>query len=486
MVESRGSFLHDILYSFLPFSISKLRAILVIPILTKLFGPETYGLWVQYSISLILITKFASLGLQNSMNRYLPDADTDLLREDYYTILTLTMLVAALSSFGIILFRTQVSVIFFPGPNGGFIILLLAVAAVLNVYFAQSLQFLRSQRRMKSMNLWRSARIIGEIGCLLIGGLLLSSIVDVFIGIVVLYTVFALALFCQILSLINITSPNFSNIRKHLHYGLPLLFSSIAYWVVNTSDRYIVTAFLGLEAVGTYSVIYAIATVIGMISHPIVDVLFPDFSSLKNRGETRELQSRLSGTLRYFLLFAVPATAGAVILRSPIIRLLSTAEITTNGIIISILAPAMALYGVFNILLQVLKVNHQPRTVSIIWGVIAALNITLNLLLVPIFEIVGAAIATFAAFVTGLLLSWWLLREILSGATLKFVRIVASTGIMSAVVLGMMSFFTPVNTLTLGLLTGVGFVVYFVSVYWMNVLTQEEIKRMKKSVKEVY
>ncbi|TKX86568.1 hypothetical protein EXE43_07730 [Halorubrum sp. SS5] len=479
MVESRQKFLTDILYSFLPFTISKLRGILVIPILTKLLGPGSYGVWVQYSITLILLTKIAGLGLQNSMNRYLTQATDNQIKEDYYTVLAVSFSVAIIFSIIIVAFRKTIANALFPTSNGELILFLLAVTVITNIYFVQTLNLLRSQRKIKDMNLWRSVRILGEIGCLLIGGLVLKSILNVLVGIVLLYISISLLLSVRILAEIGFSIPQFQNVRSYLNFGLPLLFSTLAYWIVNTSDRYIITYFLSLEAVGAYSVIYSLATVVGMVSHPVVNVLFPDLSALHEDGATEEFLARFGDVVRYFLLFAVPAVIGLIVLREPTVRFLSTAEISGDADLMILLAPALAAYGLFNIFVQILKTHEKATYVGLLWVTVAVSNISLNLALVPTSGVLGAAIATLLAFSFGVVVAGWTLREELLQVRLNLPKLMFSTAIMGGTVWVLKQQFSLVGGFRLFGLVGTGLVVFVALTYVLGLVSKDELRTLR-------
>ena len=51
-----------------------------------------------------------------------------------------------------------------------------------------------------------------------------------------------------------------------VRYALPLAASQIGWWLIGTSDRYIITAFCGMDANGMYSVAYRIPSVLSVIS----------------------------------------------------------------------------------------------------------------------------------------------------------------------------------------------------------------------------
>jgi len=75
----------------------------------------------------------------------------------------------------------------------------------------------------------------GIIGAIM--GLLISKVI-VFSG-SMLYVV----------SEIGICVPRFINTKKYLNYGIPLIFSPISNWILNSSDRYMITILLGISFV---------------------------------------------------------------------------------------------------------------------------------------------------------------------------------------------------------------------------------------------
>ena len=54
--------------------------------------------------------------------------------------------------------------------------------------------------------------------------------------------------------------------HKMLQYSVPMIPNSVAWWIANASDRYILTAFVGTAATGIYSVAYKIPTIISALT----------------------------------------------------------------------------------------------------------------------------------------------------------------------------------------------------------------------------
>lgn len=479
MVESRRSFVDDVLYSFLPFVASKLRAIVLIPIITKSFGSVGYGLWIQYSVTLVLISMVASLGLHNSMNRWLPAASDEQVREDYYSVLAVSIVATTVVSTVLVALRDPIARVVFDTPDGAIFPVLLAVALLFNIYFRQTVQFLRSQRRIRSMNLWRGSRIVGEIGCILIGTTFFSTFASVVWLIVGLYALFTAVLAAKTISEVGFVVPRFTNLSRYLSFGLPLLFSSVAYWVVNTSDRYLISYFLGIGAVGSYSVVYSIAALVGVASNPIVNVLFPDLSALVEEGSSREFRLRLERVLRYYLVFTLPAAVGASLLATPLIGLISTSDIARAAWLMPYLAGALLLYGLFNILIQVLKSYDRAVRAGVLWGGIAVLNVVLNVALLPVYGISGAAIATLLSFLAGSVVVTAMLYEEVVRLRLDLGRIVAATALMAAVVWTLERSTDGGGIVVLTGLVAAGAVTYFGVSYYLGTVSREEFRTVR-------
>jgi len=107
----------------------------------------------------------------------------------------------------------------------------------------------------------------------------------------------------------------------------------------------------------------------------------------------------LKYSIKYFLLFAIPATFGLSILSRPILTILSTDEIASIGYLITpYVALSYLLLGIKAIIENILVVNNKTKIIGISILIAAILNLGLNLIFIPIFGINGAAFTTLLAF----------------------------------------------------------------------------------------
>lgn len=70
----------------------------------------------------------------------------------------------------------------------------------------------------------------------------------------------------DIISEIDIRTSKYSTIKRMILFSIPLIPNSMNFWIMNTSDRYIIKYFLGYAATGVFALAYKIPTIIFIIN----------------------------------------------------------------------------------------------------------------------------------------------------------------------------------------------------------------------------
>lgn len=188
-------------------------------------------------------------------------------------------------------------------------------------------------------------------------------------------------------------------------YGLPLTFSYLFGLVVAGSDRFFIAWLMDESAVGVYAVAYALAdrtlTIlfnwVGMATVPLA------FSALASGGEEAARQV-MNDAIKNLILLALPAAAGLAAAAPQLAAVLVGPEFraTTAHIV-----PWIALAGVLNGLMvhyaaHAFLITRRTRALLLTTVLAAAVNVALNLLLIPLWGLDGAIAATIAAYGVGL------------------------------------------------------------------------------------
>ena len=249
--------------------------------------------------------------------------------------------------------------------------------------------------------------MLGETG-LIIGAILLGYGLygAIFASLIIRIIVF-LIVFAYIIKKVSIKVPNFSLVKKYLHFGLPTIVNGVSYWVVTSVDRYIIGFFLGVLFVGYYAPAYSIAMLLMFFIIPISFVLSAVLPKFFDDNNINEVKNYLSHSLKYYLLIMIPAVFGISILSRQLLTVLSTNEIATNAyFVVPFIAVSILLYGVTSLISHVLLLVKKTRLIAIIWAIAAFLSIGLNVIFIPIFGIIAAAVITLISYLCALILIW--------------------------------------------------------------------------------
>jgi O-antigen/teichoic acid export membrane protein len=199
-----------------------------------------------------------------------------------------------------------------------------------------------------------------------------------------------------------------SLLRAMNRFGLPLVPSALALWTVNFSDRFFLVKLSGQTEVGLYSLGSRIASAM-LILLTAFRTAWPAFAySIEDEREAR----RAYGFVLTYLLFVATWVALALGLLAPwLVRLLTTPTFYGAARVVALLAFAAAALGGYTVI--AIGVGRARRTQFnwVVTGTAAAINVALNLLLIPPYGMMGAAIATVAAYSSMfLLMAWWAQR----------------------------------------------------------------------------
>ena len=259
-------------------------------------------------------------------------------------------------------------------------------------------------------------------------------------------------------------------LRSYAVYGYPIAASLALTVVLASTDRFLLAVYMDEATVGAYHASYSIA-------NRTLDVLFlwlgtagqPALVMALERGGLEQLKIAAREQLSTFLLIGLPAAAGVALVARPLAEVLigenlrSAAASVTPWIALSALLFGLTAYY-FG---QAFTLGKKTRQLLIAMTIPAALNIILNLILVPRFGLMGAAWATAASFGVGMIATWLIGRRVVALPIPweSLARCGVATGLMALVV----SRLPPIGGLgELALDAGVGAIVYAAAALTLN------------------
>jgi O-antigen/teichoic acid export membrane protein len=190
--------------------------------------------------------------------------------------------------------------------------------------------------------------------------------------------------------------------RRAFHFGLPMVPQQLSGIILYTGDRVVVAHLLGSAAVGRYAVAYNVGNLGCVLLVFVNQAWMPRIYAVADRVARSRLLASSRDRLNLLLIPVVCGlAAGApVVLRLWAPKSFHPAELTP---IVAIIAICAFPYGQFLSNLRALMSEGRTGRVAVTTLVAAAVNIGLNLVMVPFLGITGSAIATALCFA---LLAW--------------------------------------------------------------------------------
>lgn len=392
------SFAKDVFLSFAIQIFENGRSFLLIPVIAKTLGASGYGIWVQVKIGITFLCPFLLLGMGGGITRFLPGSSKREISDGMFSSFVSAFSTGLLSAFLIILLAGMIQrYIGLVDSNGLFIkgLALLGIVEPLNNLY---LEYFRSFRRMKTLlNLsifdtifeffpvfWFAYKGFG------IGIVIFSFACGRFI--------MAVAKSLFILREISIGSFKMGTVINYIKFGFPLIWANFFFYISNYIDRYLIGFFHSAKEVGIYSLAYTIGYVVVLMSAPWDRVLTPTITTYWNKGDMAQTTNYFEHTLRYVLIFAIPAIVFLSAIGKTIIRVLSTPEFFSATYIIPIMLMTFLIFEVGVFYQRIVILSHGSNIVMKIFAIAAVISIVLNIALIPRFSIIGAAISLLVTY----------------------------------------------------------------------------------------
>lgn len=189
-------------------------------------------------------------------------------------------------------------------------------------------------------------------------------------------------------------------------FALMGLFSLINFKI----DQVMISFMKGDLILGVYSAAYKIIDILAVLPSLLLTALYPVFSRFDAENKML-LKKSFNLALRYVIVLSIPVVIGVFLLSDQIILLLYGAEYFQSVEVLKILIFISLISFINAPLFMVLNAIGKQKVTMINTAFTALANIIMNLILIPLFSINGAAVATIISELIFLGLSHYQLRK---------------------------------------------------------------------------
>jgi O-antigen/teichoic acid export membrane protein len=263
---------------------------------------------------------------------------------------------------------------------------------------------------------------------------------------------------------------DFSVCKYLLKESWPLAFTGIFIMIYARIDQVMLSRMIGDEAVGYYSAAVNLVESLGMIPLDFMISIFPFLAVSFGKEEHTKIYEL---SFRYMNIIIIPIAFGTTLLSKPIIWFFYGNNFLPSVPALQVLIWSEIFVFVGLVYTNVLVSIGAQKFNFAFTGISAVINIFLNWLLIPVYGIVGAGIATVIAYATGSLMG------LASATTRNYFIMLWKTmfkpGISSIImVISIYSLNTPIELTVL-----LGACVYFISLYLIKGITNQDLNLIR-------
>jgi O-antigen/teichoic acid export membrane protein len=374
--------------------VSRFIGIFLIPIYTKVFAPEDYGLLGLIGNSFAFISIFLVLAMDSSTARWFYDTEEkEDRRSSINTWLWFYLTLSVAAAILLFLFAPYINSILLKEVKNGILYLrLMAITLPLGVLSSVASNVLRFER--KPVN----AVVLSLSSTLLTIGLNIYFVLYLHLGLLgVYYALVITGIYGSIVAIFLvkkwIKKPvpyDFNRLKKMLHYSWPFVPATLAIWVVNSSGVFFINGFMSKADVGIYQIGALLASVMGLITAAFQQAWGPFAFSILKDPDAKSVYARVFDF--YIMLF----TSGAVFIAlfgREMLMLFTQPEYYIAYDVATIMAYSYLFVGLINIADLGLSITKKTKPLGFIMTISAGLIVLLNITLIPLWGRIGAALA---------------------------------------------------------------------------------------------
>lgn len=398
-------------------AVSMLFPLLTIPILTRYFSVENYGLYDSLLVLGVFISSILVFGQDSAVARWFYEVDDlnskkKIVSESLIIQLVFTILIIPI----LLIYRAELASFYLKNSNYSQLVLLILVYSILllfNNFTINILKWTYDRKKYAIISILKPLLIFSSLLLVIISsGDLVTFLI--YNNIALLITTTVGFIFCRKWLII----PNkLEYFKKMLYYGFPLGLLASTVTLMPAIQRNMIAVFLDLYSVGIYALAFKIAAIVVMVDG-IFHMAWGPFSM--SIFKEKDAEFVYNAVLKIFFLITI-FTVFIIRLTSPVlIELLGTSEYFEAITLILPLCLALMINGITGITGIGISLSMKSY-LNLIPFIISALLLTgLLYYLTPKFQLKGVAYSLLIANLAKMIITSYIARKVYKEIRIKF------------------------------------------------------------------
>lgn len=375
---------------------TRLIGLLLVPLYTRYLSVYEFGVFGIFEVTTLILSQTLIFGQSHAILRF-TSSDKNNNTQNKQLLFSIIIFLLMLLLFVFLLIQATSIVINFSEEVSVLLnryLYLIFVIIFFRIYNNVFLSLLRAEQKSISFII---------INVLKITLLLLSNFYFVTVllkgltGVLISYAISEIVVFFIFLPKIFrsiVFKLNKELLMEALKFGFPFIFTSFSSMILNLGDRYLIKYYLDFEQVGLYNLGYKISSTLNILFIQSVNLSFLPIAykiySTKKNGE--EFYRTFYNYYMMLLIFF--GLVISVFSREIVVILAGKSEYWAAMYVIPPIILGLIFSGAKSIVILGLYLKKKTSVIAIITLSAAALNIILNIILIPKYKIMGAAYAT--------------------------------------------------------------------------------------------
>ena len=265
-------------------------------------------------------------------------------------------------------------------------------------------------------------------------------------------------------------------IREALPFGLTSIYGTIYTYI----DSVMLSLMQGDLVVGWYSAAYRLILIVLYLPGIINQAIFPAMSKfyISSDDILRKIQEKF---FKYMLILGFPIGVGTTILADKIILLIFGQEFLPSILALQVLIWTIVITFCGSAFVKLFEASGRQMVITKVTGAGVAVNILLNLVLIPLYSFIGASIATVLTEIVVVGSIVGLSYKVGYGIPVKENLIIILKVIISGIVMGIVLWYF--YNLSLFILILIGVLVYIGSLFVTRVFDSEDLTLLRNILK---
>lgn len=377
---------------------SPVVSLVLAPFLTRNLSHTDYGILAVLNTAISLIAGITQLGLGSAFFRaYSYDYETE--REKRAVLATVVQLLTCITAFTVIavfLSSSWVASLLINNSALGNAVTVAALVVLLQNLSVPGFSWLRAEKRpmfftlLSVMNL-----LVSLVATIIFVGIFHMGVVGALLAIGGGYGTVVLGTLPLILYRAGLCL-RLDIAKDLLSFGLPNAASFISIWILQLSDRYLLSYFGSLAQTASYAVAYSLGGVLATVIISPFSLAWP--TMMYAIAKKHDAAQTFRTVFRWFSLILLFAAYGFSLAGMGILSLFFPISYHSASPVIPIIAVSILFYGLHLFLTVGIAIRRKTWLVVVLTMAAAMINILFNLFLIPHYGALGAAWSTLLAY----------------------------------------------------------------------------------------